>query len=89
MSALLNEPQIHTSAIAMDHALLDLCERPEYLEPIREEITGALASTQGVWTLETLSKLSKMDSFMQESRRWSHPAARKLSSSCACDTNSC
>jgi hypothetical protein len=51
------------------HALYDLCSRPEYMAPLREEVE-ALAS-EG-WTASNVSKMRKLDSFLKESIRL-HP----------------
>ena len=63
---------IHTSSIAITHAILDLCEHPEYVPMLREEIEQVLREDGG-WQKNTHSKLHKMDSFFKESQRFSPP----------------
>jgi cytochrome P450 len=50
--------------------LYDLASRPEYIEPLREEIES-LISTEG-WKKSTISKMRKLDSFVKESMRLHH-----------------
>ena len=61
--------QLHTSCTQLVHAMFDLCAMRQYIEPLRTEAEQALASTRGVWTIETLRKLHHMDSFFKESQR--------------------
>jgi cytochrome P450 len=59
---------VHTTTMAAAHALYDLCERPEYFEPLREELRTVLQEDGG-WQKLTVHKLRKMDSFLKESQR--------------------
>ena len=59
---------IHTSASVPAHLIFDLCARPEYIEPLRNEVKDVLAA-DGAFTKASLAKLVKMDSFMKESQR--------------------
>ena len=61
---------IHTSAAAPTQMLYDLCARPEYIAPLREEIEQVLSVDGGLCTKHALRKLVKMDSFMKESQRF-------------------
>ena len=61
---------IHTSAIAVTHILYDLCAMPEYVEPLREEVAAALATSDGQPTKKAFLRMSKLDSFMRESQRF-------------------
>jgi len=60
---------IHTSASVPAHLVYDLCAKPEYIEPLREEVREVLME-DGAFTLPALAKLVKMDSFMKESQRF-------------------
>ena len=42
---------------------------PEYARLLRSEAELALRQTGGVWTLETVNNLHRMDSFLKESQR--------------------
>ncbi|KAI8648839.1 Ent-kaurene oxidase [Fusarium sp. Ph1] len=66
---ILSLASIHTTATTMSHAMYDLCDRPEYFEPLREEITGVLGD--GGWQKTTLNRLHKLDSLLKESQRFS------------------
>lgn len=49
--------------------LLDLAARPEYAQPMREEVQ-AVINEEG-WTKVAVGKLWKLDSFLKESQRLS------------------
>lgn len=66
---MLNLAGIHTSSMAITHAIYDLCEHPEYFQVLREEIDQVLLEDGG-WQRETHNKLHKMDSFLRESQRF-------------------
>lgn len=85
---------IHTSAAAPTQLLYDLCARPQYIAPLREEIEQVSAEHGGVITKQALRKLVKMDSFMKESQRFnplllsrSHKTLRRVLG--YCPANSC
>lgn len=61
---------IHTSAAAPTQILYDLCARPEYITPLRQEIEEAIMAHGDVTNKQALLKLRKMDSFMKESQRF-------------------
>ncbi|MCJ1438191.1 hypothetical protein MMC27_007578 [Xylographa pallens] len=66
---------IHTSQMNAVHVMYDLAARPEYIEPIREEIRQVIRS-EGEWMKwekSTFTKLQKLDSFMRESQRFNPP----------------
>lgn len=60
---------IHTSAAAPAQLIFDLCERPEFVEPLREEVES-LVGADGLIDKVGFSKMVKMDSFMKESQRF-------------------
>lgn len=61
---------IHTSAAAPTQILYDLCARPEYITPLRQEIEEVILAHGSIMTKQALRKLVKMDSFMKESQRF-------------------
>lgn len=61
---------VHTSASVPAHLVYDLCARPEYIAPLREEVEAMLREENGAFTKKGLSRLVKMDSFMKESQRF-------------------
>jgi ent-kaurene oxidase len=69
---------MHTVTAAVVDTIYDLCARPEYIEPLREEALGVL-KTSGGWQKETSSRLLMMDSFMKEVQRVNPPSARTFS----------
>lgn len=58
---------MHTSAITAIHVFYDICAHPEFMEELREEAEAEIRS--GGWTIATLLKLRKMESFLKESGR--------------------
>ena len=48
-------------------ALLDLAARPEYLQPLREEVEQV--TDEFGWTKEAFNAMPKLDSFLKESSR--------------------
>ena len=67
----------HTTSMAACQALFELCLRPEYTKPLRDEVQSVLAEDGG-WRKTTLTKLKKLDSFMKESQRFHPPSRRTL-----------
>ncbi|KAK2736196.1 hypothetical protein FQN57_000870 [Myotisia sp. PD_48] len=65
---------IHTTRMTIFHILLDLAARPEYIEPLREEVREVLRKSGPQWTKASLSQLQLMDSFMKESQRLNPPS---------------
>ncbi|KAB2573491.1 Cytochrome P450 monooxygenase paxP [Lasiodiplodia theobromae] len=64
---------IHTTSLTCTHVLFDLAARPEYIEPLREELDAVEARFGTLHTKQALSQLSRMDSFMKESQRLNPP----------------
>jgi ent-kaurene oxidase len=60
---------IHTSAAAPAQLLYDLCEHPEFIEPLREEVNNVIGP-DGLVDKAGFMKMAKMDSFMKESQRF-------------------
>lgn len=52
-------------------ALFDLAGRPEYVEPLREEMSAVMAQEglERLTTSQSINQLVKMDSFLKESQR--------------------
>ena len=68
----------HTTIITGAQVMYDLCAMPEYVEPLRAEISGVLKE-EGGWNPTVLNKMWKMDSFLRESQRFSPLSLRKAS----------
>ena len=64
----LNMAAIHTTTHTVTNVILDLCDRPEYIEPIRQEMIEEIKDHGGV-KASTLASLKRLDSFMKESQR--------------------
>lgn len=58
---------VHSSADALNHAMLEILQKPEIIQPMREEIISVLGTDE--WSKRTLFKLRLMDSVLKESQR--------------------
>ncbi|KAI1437059.1 cytochrome P450 [Xylaria sp. CBS 124048] len=65
---------IHTTRLAIIHALYDLAARPEYIQPLREEIFEVTKGSNGILRKQHLTQMKKLDSFMKESQRHNPPS---------------
>ncbi|KAF6220525.1 hypothetical protein HO133_002958 [Letharia lupina] len=63
----------HTTSMAACQALFQMCEYPEYIPELREEVRRAVEEDEG-WRKTTLTKLRKLDSFVKESQRVHPPS---------------
>lgn len=63
---------IHTTSMTVTNAIFDLAARPEYLQPLRDELQD-LRATEPLPYLNksSMPKLRKLDSFLKESHRLS------------------
>lgn len=66
----------HTTSMAACQALFQLCEYPEYIPELREEVRRVLEEDKG-WRKTSLTKLRKLDSFIKESQRVHPPSIRE------------
>lgn len=60
------------------NVVLNLIKYAEYVPILKEEIQTVLAECGGEWTLESMSRLEKLDSFMRESLRFEPPLTGKF-----------
>lgn len=68
---------IHTTTNHLTYVIYDLAARWDRYGPeLRTEVEDVLATSGGVWKKTTLTKLTKIDSFMKESQRLNPPSAR-------------
>ncbi|KAJ6131958.1 hypothetical protein N7471_007173 [Penicillium samsonianum] len=63
----------HTSTMALCHCLFDLVTRPEYIKPLREEMSRTLPDGWYKATQAALKGQSRLDSFLRESQRFAPP----------------
>ncbi|KAH7079880.1 cytochrome P450 monooxygenase, partial [Paraphoma chrysanthemicola] len=59
---------VHTTSMALTRAMFDLCDHPEWIQPLRDEVKSALEQDGG-WNKMTLHKMKLMDSVLKESQR--------------------
>lgn len=61
---------IHTTSMTVTNAIFDLAARPEYIQPLREEIKQVKASeTTPYFSKSSMPRLKQLDSFIKESHR--------------------
>lgn len=63
-------PAMHSTTEALSHAVIDLCQHPGIVEPLRREVKAVISDTK--WAKGTFQKLRLMDAFLKESQRH-HP----------------
>ncbi|PNP74698.1 hypothetical protein FNYG_12034 [Fusarium nygamai] len=65
---------IHTTTMALTKVVWELAKRPEYIEPLRDEIHNVFGYEMGTRAIcinkDALSRLHKLDSFIREVQRW-------------------
>ncbi|KAJ6171841.1 Cytochrome P450, partial [Penicillium chermesinum] len=64
---------IYTTAYGLYGALAELAQRPEYIEPLREEIESILAETES--SVAACDRMVRLDSFLKECQRLHPPSA--------------
>lgn len=60
---------LYTVTATFSQALFDLASKPDYMDPLREELTQVLSADPNLTQKTSLLKLKKMDSFIKESQR--------------------
>ena len=68
----------HTTSMAACQALYQMCEHPEHVPELREEVRRVVEEDRG-WRKTTLTKVRKLDSFVKESQRLHPPSLRESS----------
>lgn len=61
---------MNTTSQLITNAIFNLATYPEYVPILKEEIDSVLEESGGEWTLESMGKLKKLDSFMKETLRY-------------------
>jgi ent-kaurene oxidase len=64
---------VHTTTKLLTNIVFDLAARPEYMDPLREELRLVLDESGGILTKSSMAKLRKLDSFMAEVQRRNPP----------------
>jgi len=64
--------------MATVQVVYSLCTMPEYIPDLRLEAHTVLQSGGGVWTVENLNKLHRLDSFLKESQRMNASSFRRF-----------
>lgn len=70
--------KFHNSSMATVQVLFNLCAMPEYLPALRLEAQAALEDGGGVWNMDSLRNLHRLDSFLKESQRVNGSSFRRL-----------
>ncbi|KIL60299.1 hypothetical protein M378DRAFT_168325 [Amanita muscaria Koide BX008] len=71
-----NFAALHTTTMSFTYVMYELATRPEYVQPLREEIE-AVTGEEG-WSRDAMHKLWKVDSFIKECLRVSNFAAARM-----------
>lgn len=58
---------IHSSADALNHTMLEILQKPEIIQPLREEIISVLGNDE--WSKRVLFRLKLVDSVLKEAQR--------------------
>ena len=58
---------IHTTTEILSQAIVQLCDTPEVVQPLREEVISVLREVG--WSRTTFSKMRLLDSFLKETLR--------------------
>jgi len=66
----LGAASLHTTSQMVTAVLYNLATHPEYIPILRQEAGTVLAANDGIWTIDSMSSLRKLDSFMKESQRF-------------------
>ena len=61
---------MNTTSQLITNAIFNLATYPEYVPILKEEIGSVLKESGGEWSLESMGKLKKLDSFMKETLRY-------------------
>ncbi|RLL97453.1 hypothetical protein CFD26_102009 [Aspergillus turcosus] len=59
---------VHSAGMVLTMCLKELVRRPEYIEPLRENVQASLKQ-HGGWTKDTIESMTKVDSFIKECQR--------------------
>lgn len=68
---------VQSTSKLMVNIVLNLIQHPECAEMLKEEAESVLEQCSGVWTLSSMERLEKLDSFMRESLRFEPPLTGK------------
>lgn len=68
---------LHTTTVLINKTLLNLVNHSELIPILREEARQVLKDAGGEWTLESMSKLKKLDSVIKEAQRLGGPTISK------------
>ncbi|TDL22831.1 cytochrome P450 [Rickenella mellea] len=63
-----NMTAIHTSSMSFAHTMFHLASKPEYINPMREEVERVI--DEDGWTKVAMTKMRKVDSFLKETQRF-------------------
>lgn len=70
--------KFHNSSMAAVKVLFNLCAMPDYLPTLRLEAQTVLEDGGGVWDMESLKRLHRLDSFLKESQRVNASSFRRF-----------
>jgi cytochrome P450 len=89
LQLILSALSVNTTSQLLTNCIFNLANWPEYVPLIREEIETTLKEVGGEWTIDSMIKLEKLDSFIKETLRHSgHLTCELISPPAHCPFNS-
>ncbi|KAK6823146.1 hypothetical protein RU639_005912 [Aspergillus parasiticus] len=58
------------TTVVLAQCLCELATRPEYIGPLRDEITSTFRTNNNTWTKDGIDSMKKLDSFIKETHRY-------------------
>lgn len=68
---------VNTTTQLITNSIFNLATWPEYVPILKQEIDETLREVEGKWTMESMTKLEKLDSFIKETLRHSGHLTRE------------
>jgi cytochrome P450 len=93
LQLILSALSVNTTTQLLTNSIFNLANWPQYVPILREELQATLTEAGGEWTMDSMPKLEKLDSFIKETLRHSGHLTRKnhlfQTSAIYCDANVC
>ncbi|CAI6341371.1 unnamed protein product [Periconia digitata] len=71
LQLILSALSVNTTSQLLTNCIFNLANWPQYVPMIREELEKTLEEVGGEWTMDSMAKLEKLDSFIKETLRHS------------------
>lgn len=77
LQLILSALSVNTTSQLLTNTIFNLANWPQYVPMLRQEIEDILREVGGEWTMDSMAKLQKLDSFIKETLRHSGHLTRK------------